>query len=457
MKRIMMLISFLNYYDACSEGLRGADKRLRFGGPGGSCRIPTIGKSSICWGLLEHCVRGKNYFTGKKGVRLDYISFHKKGNGSTDLILSEEIETIQYILSHFPSLAQTSFYNDEADPLKNWSLPQWWRADSTYAAMVVKNILNHIYFYYVGKVPELIKSINFDLLSSDNAFLSYFPNQFTERTLLARFQVNNTSPKYVEFVRKPVYAVFGLLSKMCPSVLDVNLIRDDKILKNWGDNFGVIATRCVSQKETVIIMYNSVETLPNGTAAHVDIALNISQSNDIETARWAILEVNNKYSNPYLVWKNLGMPSYPSIEQFSLIKSSENPWMKGPWDVPSTQLWKFHVKVLNPGVTLIHVCEKRQELHQVKNVRFHRIWNETLQISWTDEFNRCILTYNVVYSFHLHGSYQQLNSKRVIFPSYWHTCYNKKKRCVTKGFYKVYAVDYWGKHGPYSESFHFKG
>ncbi|GFT18331.1 alpha-L-iduronidase [Nephila pilipes] len=316
-------IGFLNYYDACSEGLYRADSRLRFGGPGGSCRIPTVGKSPICWALLEHCVRGKNYFTGKEGVRLDFISFHKKGNASSDLILSEEIETIQYIVSRFPSLVNSSFYNDEADPLKNWSLPQWWRADSTYAAMVVKIILRHIYFYYVEKGTESIKNVNFDLLSNDNAFLSYFPNQFTERTLLARFQVNNTSPKYVEFVKKPVYAVFGLLSKMCPSVLSINLIRDGELLTNWGNNFGVIATRCVFQRETVIILYNSADTLPNSTDVHVNIALNIPESNGITKAKWSILEVNNKNTNPYLEWKYLGMPSYPSIKEFSLIKDSE--------------------------------------------------------------------------------------------------------------------------------------
>ncbi|CAL1264992.1 unnamed protein product [Larinioides sclopetarius] len=135
---------FLNYYDACSEGLFSADKRLRFGGPGGSCRIPTKGHSPICWALLHHCSYGKNYFTGKKGVRLDFISFHKKGNGSSNFIIDEEIETIHYIFSNFPSYINTSFYNDEADPLKNWSLPQWWRADSTYAAMVIK-----VYFFIV--------------------------------------------------------------------------------------------------------------------------------------------------------------------------------------------------------------------------------------------------------------------------------------------------------------------
>ncbi|XP_035204479.1 alpha-L-iduronidase-like isoform X3 [Stegodyphus dumicola] len=103
---------FLNYYDACSEGLKLADKRLRFGGPGGSCRIPSVGHSPICWALLNHCLHGKNFFTRETGIRIDFISFHKKGNGSTFTILEEETETINYIKDHFPKLLRVPFYNE---------------------------------------------------------------------------------------------------------------------------------------------------------------------------------------------------------------------------------------------------------------------------------------------------------------------------------------------------------
>ncbi|XP_055929101.1 alpha-L-iduronidase-like isoform X2 [Argiope bruennichi] len=408
---------FLNYYDACSEGLYSADKRLRFGGPGGSCRIPNKGHSPICWALLHHCSHGKNYFTGKKDVRLDFISFHKKGNGSSNLIINEEVETIQYILSNFPSYINIPFYNDEADPLKNWSLPEWWRADSTYAAMVIKIILNHIYFYYVEKGSELVNDVKFNLLSNDNAFLSYFPNQFTERTLLARFQLNNTYPKYVEFIRKPIYAAFGLLSKICPDILSISLTNGGgNVLNNWGGNVGAIATHCAAQGEITIFLYNSADTYKNGSVADVDIYLNISYLKGNTSARWAIHEINNRKSNPYIVWENIGMPSYPSVQDFSLMKSKE-----------------------------------------VKNMRFLQIWKKTLQISWTDLYNRCLSSYIVLYSFDLHGSYHQLNKKRLLFPSYWHACLNEKRNCSIKGFYKVLSVDYWGRRGPTSEIFHFKG
>lgn len=54
--------------------------------------------------------------------------------------------------------------------------------------------------------------MNYSLLSNDNAFMNYYPHYFTQRTLTARFQMNNTKPPHVQMVRKPVLTVMGLLA-----------------------------------------------------------------------------------------------------------------------------------------------------------------------------------------------------------------------------------------------------
>lgn len=55
-------------------------------------------------------------------------------------------------------------------------------------------------------------TINYTLLSNDNAFLSYHPFPFTQRTLTARFQVNNTQPPHVQLIRKPILTAMSLLA-----------------------------------------------------------------------------------------------------------------------------------------------------------------------------------------------------------------------------------------------------
>ena len=70
---LLLTTGFLNYYDACSEGLREASPLLKFGGPGDGCLFRRYSDA-----LLDHVVNGTNYFTGEKGVRIDFLSYHEK-------------------------------------------------------------------------------------------------------------------------------------------------------------------------------------------------------------------------------------------------------------------------------------------------------------------------------------------------------------------------------------------
>ena len=53
-------------------------------------------------------------------------------------ILQQEVQTMRETQERFPRFRSLPVFNDEADPLVGWSRPQEWRADVTYAAMVVK-------------------------------------------------------------------------------------------------------------------------------------------------------------------------------------------------------------------------------------------------------------------------------------------------------------------------------
>lgn len=88
--------------------------------------------------LLQHCNNGTNFFTGQRGVRLDFISFHIKGQGHSLTILHNETVVIGEIAKLIPKYITAPIYNDEGDPLVGWNLAEEWRADATYAAIVVK-------------------------------------------------------------------------------------------------------------------------------------------------------------------------------------------------------------------------------------------------------------------------------------------------------------------------------
>lgn len=77
----------------------------------------------------------------KRKVLFDYCSVYLlvfQGGGSSLPILQEEVATVREIQQRFPQFRSVPIYNDEADPLVGWNKPLPWRADVTYAAMVVK-------------------------------------------------------------------------------------------------------------------------------------------------------------------------------------------------------------------------------------------------------------------------------------------------------------------------------
>lgn len=77
-------------------------------------------------------------FTTVFSLPLSRYEILLQGGGSSLCILQQEVEAVQQIQKLFPSFSSVAIYNDEADPMVGWSIPQLWRADVTYAAMVVK-------------------------------------------------------------------------------------------------------------------------------------------------------------------------------------------------------------------------------------------------------------------------------------------------------------------------------
>lgn len=61
-------------------------------------------------------------------------------------ILQSEIVTLEEIAHMFPRYKFIPVYNDEGDPLVGWNLAEEWRADATYAAIVVKVKKNQLNF-----------------------------------------------------------------------------------------------------------------------------------------------------------------------------------------------------------------------------------------------------------------------------------------------------------------------
>ncbi|MBN3310643.1 IDUA iduronidase, partial [Amia calva] len=407
---------FLNYYDACSEGLKDASPLLRFGGPGDSCH--STPHSPYCWAMLSHCYNGTNMFTGEMGVRLDYIALHKKGGGSSLPILQQEIDTVNEIHNRFPLFKSLPIYNDEADPLVGWSKPQVWRADVTYAAMVAKVIAQHQNLL----IASPANTINYTLLSNDNAFLNYHPHYFTQRTLTARFQMNNTRPPHMQLLRKPVLTVMGLLSllgeKQISADITVGGTSEEPTLGVLASTHQPAVPSTADSWQSSILVYNSNDNMTSLDLSYVTIHLKGYPT--LQGMVYVTYYLDNNATNPYKLWKSFRSPDFPTVHQFQQLRNVEDPLVTGPYPFPSEGSLTLKAELPVPSVLLIHVCaQPGAPPDQVTGVQFIPVTNGQVLIGWKDSCvnSRCIKTYEVEFS-EDKKTFQRVNERNTIFTLY---------------------------------------
>ncbi|XP_052054429.1 alpha-L-iduronidase isoform X3 [Apodemus sylvaticus] len=437
---------FLNYYDACSEGLRIASPTLKLGGPGDS--FHPLPRSPMCWSLLGHCVNGTNFFTGEVGVRLDYISLHKKGAGSSISILEQEMAAVEQIQQLFPEFKDTPIYNDEADPLVGWSLPQPWRADVTYAALVVKVIAQHQNLLLANSSS----SMHYVLLSNDNAFLSYHPYPFSQRTLTARFQVNNTHPPHVQLLRKPVLTVMGLMALLDGEQLWAEVSKAGTVLDS-NHTVGVLASTHHPEGSseawsTTVLIYTSDDThvQPNHS---IPVTLRLRGVPPGLELVYVVLYLDNQLSSPYSVWQSMGQPVFPSAEQFRHMRMVEDPVTEAPRPFPARGRLTLHRKLLVPSLLLVHVCARPlKPPGQVSRLRALPLTRGQLVLVWSDEHvgSKCLWTYEIQFS-QKGEVYTPINRR----PSTFNLFVFSPDTAVVSGSYRVRALDYWTRPGPFSD------
>lgn len=453
----MTVQGFLNYYDACSEGLNAASPLLKLGGPAAGC--DHLGHNSYSNGLLQHVVDGQNYFTGEHGVRIDFLSYHCKGNGVSKNILNAEIKIFEQIVKKFPSLKDKPFYNDEADPMVGWSRNFLWRADATYAALVAKVISEH-QNVIVSNSQSVIS--NYSLLSNDNAFLSWFPHQFTERTLTARFQINDTEPNYVQFIKKPVFSVMNLLSMLGEDQLTSTLT---KTLSNGSttpisdvDVVGVLPSlhyyfgygSADSWQASVLIFSSKDTNIGESISINLSMGLDPPNPNGTVVVVIAYSINNNETTNPYLTWKNFGSPDFPSVSQFSVMRNAEEPRkIFNDTIISFNHYYNKSFTMQTPEVVLLHFCKKADAAPGiVTNLTLYNVTTGKVLITWSDDYviSKCILTYEIIFQQKYTRLLRRINDYDIISNSFYFTPTLEKDDFV-EGTYFVRAVDYFSRSG----------
>lgn len=182
-------------------------------------------------------------------------------------------------------------FSSEADPQSGWSTPLEMNADVQYAATLVRTILLHWNAKFNRTMSNLME------ISHDNAFLSYHPYEFTQRTLLARFQMNLTNS--TQFFHKPVYSALGLLANLAPTA--------SKVFEESGLTYLIT-------KDDSYPFYAALVVVADISFLEIEIPISIkSFGYRNETIVCFVEAIKNKLTDPYYVWKSFGAPAYPNV------------------------------------------------------------------------------------------------------------------------------------------------
>jgi xylan 1,4-beta-xylosidase len=314
---------FFKLHDHAVDAVRRALPAAKVGGP------DSAGGGRFLRQFLEHCLRGTNHATGKKGTPLDFISFHAKGapafqGGHVRMGLASHLRAIDSsfaIIASFPELKGKPVVIGESDPdgcaaCSAKVYPQnGYRNGALYASYTAASF---------ARLHDLADKHGVNL---EGALTWAF--EFEGQPYFAGFRVLATNG-----LALPVLNVFRMFGRMGGRRLAVDSDAAaplEAILKNGvRDKADVSALASRDEKQLCILVWHYHDDDVPGPAAQVEVAVQ-GLDGSLKQARLAHYRIDGEHSNAYAAWQMLGSPAEPSAEQrAALRKASELTLWEGP-------------------------------------------------------------------------------------------------------------------------------
>lgn len=427
--------AFLIYYDACSEGLKEASARLRFGGPGTAKHLSEPFKM-----LLAHCDSGKNFFTGETGVRMDFLSVHDKGRWwfkedvtpSASRMVDNTGAAAAYVRKHHPRLASVPVVNDESDPIVGWSEIHTWHARPYYAAFSARLIAKYLYELQDKGTP-------FELLGNDNGF----PGTWGQRTLMTTIaEGGQGSPveadaQGFENVKKPILNLMEMLS----------LLGDTRLTVVGGNSEPIHALATRRGGQVAVLVSNSVDATHKSGVQRVTLDVGGLEGREYCLVRYRI---DDDRKHPFTVFDERDMSRDNRAERIAAMRACQELTMHG--EPVTVKPKRGHVsasfRLPLPGVALVLLTPRPAKAPgRAGGLSFSR-WEglsdrENILLKWNGLPCRTIRTYEVLYAPRAGAPFQRINQPDLIGTVFMHV----REPNPDGGLYRVRAVDYWGRAG----------
>jgi len=284
--------TFYKLYDVFVDAVTSVDPKLKVGGP--ACYHESFLKN-----FLEHVVNGTNHVTGKKGSRIDFISYHIYGlsggwlNGEPLIKpqvarFSQSVLWISRLLSKYKSLKDVEFHINE------WGMSSHFQKTvAKYPDLHFRNSEESPLF--MTKMVDCLYAIE-DNYDFPTTMLLYWGGAWEAEK--DEFFMGHRTLSTAGNIPKPIQTGYEMLAQLGENRLAVEGPR-------VGGRMGIIPTKS-SKKEIQLIVYNYNETDDDlSISDEIEIELSGLTNGKYSVQEYALDRENN---NTYREWQKQGSP-----------------------------------------------------------------------------------------------------------------------------------------------------
>lgn len=339
--------TYCKMYDYASLAVKRALPTARLGGP-----HVTGGGKDLMTGFLEHVYREQNCVTGKKGVPLDYVSFHAKGapkmvGDMVQMGMSSQLKGISRnfeVIASFPEIKNLPVIIGECDPEPcaacgiDAKPANAYRNGTMYSSYTAACL---------ARIYDIAESYNINLIGTVN-----WSFEFENQSWFHGYRDLATNG-----IDKPVLNVFRMLGMMTGNRVEVsgNMAYDFKSIRDsgvQGEQTDINALAASDKNKTTVLVWNYHDNDIKDAGSPVEIKITGLRSKKVNLTKYTI---DQEHSNSFEAWKKMGSPKSPSAEQYSMLEKAGE----------LAQISSEYIAVTNGTVT-IKMNLTRQEVSLLK-------------------------------------------------------------------------------------------
>ena len=345
---------YYKLYDYAADAVKRALPGARVGGPHSTG--PANPKAAeFLRRFLEHCARGTNYATGRRGAPLDYIAFHPKGSprlaeGRLRMGIARQLQSVDKgfeIVASFPEFKNTPVILAEWDPEGCAAC-----AARVYPQNAYRN--GALYPCYTAAVYARTLELA-DKYDTNFVGAVTWAFEFEDQPYFDGFRTLATNG-----IDKPVlnvFRMFGLMGGERLRVESSQAVALDAILKSGVSeraDVAALATRQDRKLSALVWNYHDEDV------AGPEAAVRLVVEGVPASARRVLVHhyrIDEGHSNAYTVWKGMGAPQNPTPEQYArLEEAGQLEQLESPqWMSPAGGKLEMNFRLPRQGTSLVEL------------------------------------------------------------------------------------------------------